>query len=97
MYTTMHVSPEQVFHTCLMAMDTLIELMDPSISTLSFSLRLTTTGVRSSSLLLLRRENGGEEEEGKRGMSERNRWRGRKERGREQEKEIFKKERRPWL
>ena len=39
--------------TCLMAMDTLIELTEPSIKTFSFSFRLTVTGVRSNSLLLL--------------------------------------------
>ena len=38
---------------CLMAMETLIELTEPSICTFSFSLRLITTGVNNSSLLLL--------------------------------------------
>ena len=39
-------------HTCLTAMLTRTELMDPSINTFSFSLRLTTRGVNKSSLLL---------------------------------------------
>lgn len=39
--------------TCLTAMLTLTELMDPSMRTFSLSLRLITTGWRSSSLLLL--------------------------------------------
>ncbi|KAJ1558414.1 hypothetical protein HK096_001080 [Nowakowskiella sp. JEL0078] len=34
---------------CLILMLTLTELMEPSISTFSFSLRLTTTGVRRTS------------------------------------------------
>lgn len=38
---------------CLMAMLTRIELMEPSMRTFSFSLRLITTGVSSNSLLLL--------------------------------------------
>lgn len=40
--------------TCLTAMLTLTELMEPSIKTFSLSLRLIITGCRSSSLLLLR-------------------------------------------
>lgn len=40
--------------TCLTAMLTLTELMDPSIRTFSLSLRLIITGWRSSSLLLLK-------------------------------------------
>ena len=43
---------------CLMAMDTRIELTDPSIKALSFSFRLTITGVRSNSLLLLTSTSG---------------------------------------
>lgn len=39
--------------TCLTAMLTLTELMEPSIRTFSLSLRLITTGWRSNSLLLL--------------------------------------------
>lgn len=40
--------------TCLTAMLTLTELMDPSIRTFSLSLRLIITGWRSNSLLLLK-------------------------------------------
>lgn len=39
--------------TCLTAMLTRTELMEPSIRTFSLSLRLITTGCSSSSLLLL--------------------------------------------
>ena len=39
--------------TCLMPILTLTELIDPSIITFSFSLRLTTKGVNTNSLLLL--------------------------------------------
>lgn len=41
--------------TCLTAMLTLTELMEPSIKTFSLSLRLMITGWRSNSLLLLKR------------------------------------------
>ena len=61
--------------TCLMAMENRMELMELSMSTLSFSLRLTTTGVKRSSRLLLRggeREGKGEEgERGREGKRER--------------------------
>ena len=42
-----------VLYTCLMAMETRMELMELSMRTLSFSFLLTVTGVSSSSLLLL--------------------------------------------
>jgi hypothetical protein len=42
-----------IMHTFLMAMLIRIELIDPSINTLSFSLRLITTGINNNSLLFL--------------------------------------------
>lgn len=44
---------QTMWPTCLMAMLTLTELMEPSIRTFSLSLRLMITGWRSNSLLLL--------------------------------------------
>lgn len=41
---------------CLMAMEILMELMEGSMSTFSFSFRLTTTAVMRSSLLDLKLE-----------------------------------------
>lgn len=43
-------------HTCLTAMLTRTELMEPSMSTFSFSFLLMITGCNSSSLLLLREQ-----------------------------------------
>lgn len=57
-----HTRPKGYQHripTCLMAMETRMELTEPSICTRSFSLRLTITGVSSNSLLLLSGLGGG--------------------------------------
>ena len=69
-----------------MAIETLTELMEPSMRTRSFSLRLTVNGVSRSSRLLLERE--GERERGiRKGGGERKGGRegGGRERGREGE------------